>query len=162
MKKGTLEKGRHRGSSGKSLCSAMFGYSLFFFAGASALPKSLALSGLDHFSDVGKMVLNLMPANCLRDFFRHYFFHPFFPELTSTIVILSLPKISTTIPPITRISSGDGDGRPDFQQVLPDPAGLVFSHGYAFLQYKLTLTKERFNAGFSGSRIYRRSAASHG
>jgi hypothetical protein len=59
---------------------------------------------------------------------------PFFPPtLTSTIVIVSLPNMSTTISPISRISSGAGDGRPDFQQVLPDQAGLVFGHGYAFL-----------------------------
>jgi hypothetical protein len=59
--------------------------------------------------------------------------HLFPPTLTSTIVIVSFPNISNTLYQISRISSSAGDGRPDFQQVLPDQAGLVFSDGYAFL-----------------------------
>jgi len=53
--------------------------------------------------------------------------------VTFTIVILSFPNISNPFSPISRISSGAGDGRLDFQQVLPDQVGLVFGHGYAFL-----------------------------
>jgi len=49
----------------------------------------LALFGLDHFGDVNEMVLDTMTAGCL----RHYFF----PTLTSTIVIVSLLKMSTTL-----------------------------------------------------------------
>jgi hypothetical protein len=43
-----------------------------------------------------------MPAGCLRNFFRHYFLPPFFPTLTSTIVMVSLPKMSTTFTAILR------------------------------------------------------------
>jgi hypothetical protein len=32
----------------------------------------------------------------------HYFFFPFFPTLTSTIIIVSLPKMSTTFTAILR------------------------------------------------------------
>ena len=32
----------------------------------------------------------------------HYFFPPFFPTLTSTIVMVSLPKMSTTLTAILR------------------------------------------------------------
>ncbi|MEI7900858.1 MAG: hypothetical protein WCK89_11435, partial [bacterium] len=43
-----------------------------------------------------------MSTGCLRNFLRHYFFPPFFPTLTSTIVIVSFPKISTTFTAILR------------------------------------------------------------
>jgi hypothetical protein len=38
-----------------------------------------------------------MSSGCLYNFRRHYFFPPFFPTFTSTIVIVSLPKMSTTL-----------------------------------------------------------------
>src|SRR5664280_1632626 len=110
-----------------------------------------AIPNLDHFADVSKMVINMMPAietrqlsllyysfevpvlrvfqdicqvaalpilvirfvraldllerrrmpaGCLFNFLCHYFFPPFFPTLTSTIVIVSFPQMST---PLTAI-----------------------------------------------------------
>ena len=41
-------------------------------------------------------------TDCLRNFLCHYFFPPFVHTLTSTIVIVSLPKMSTTFTAILR------------------------------------------------------------
>jgi hypothetical protein len=70
----------------------------FLLCGRLSLAESLALFGLDHFVDVNEMILSTMPAGCL----RHYFLPPFFPTLTSTIVIVSFPKMSTTFTAIFR------------------------------------------------------------
>ncbi len=54
-----------------------------------------AAADSDYFGDVNEMILDAMPVGYL----RRYFFPP---TLTSTIVIVSLPKMSTTFTAILR------------------------------------------------------------